>query len=303
MLRRIQRTSTLALILSPVGVLLLAATRVLIVADYNVTTALAILSSSGYINTLVGSVIPLVPILMPYVGLALLYLNRVPAALLAFAAALLISPATLTGASALSLVKHDWGLVTGGSGLRQAVLIILAIPLGGLLLTEIAGFQVATVIRTIGTVGIIASLPLIVRLYPVPVSNSFYTNVLSQPWLPAETITLTTHQAVTGYVLESDEDWFEVLLAQDRTVVHYHTNDVASRALCQTASTESKRPLIPLVPAVAQIPACPQPSPPGGASVPAVGGLGTRIFGVPAVHIPPGLPPKESGQAFAGSGR
>ena len=296
MLRRIQRLSTLALILSPVGVLLLAATRVLIVADYNVTTALAILSSSGYINTLVGSVIPLVPILMPYVGLALLYLNRVPAALL-------ISPATLSGASALSLVKHDWGLMTGGSGLRQAVLIILAIALSGLLLIEIAGFQVATVIRTIGTVGIIASLPLIVRLYPVPVSNSFYTNVLSQPWLPAETITLTTHQAVTGYVLESDQDWFEVLLAQDRTVVHYHTSDVASRALCQTASTESKRPLVPLVPAVSQIPACPQPPSPGGAPVPAVSGPGTRIFGVPAVRIPPGLPPKESGQASAGGGR
>lgn len=303
MLRRIQRSSTIALILSPVGVLLLAATRVLIVADYNLTTALAILSSSGYVNTLVGSVIPLVPIVMPYVGLVLLYLGRIIAALLAFAAALLISPATVTGASALALVKHDWGLMTGGSGPRQALLIFLAIPLSGLLLSEIAGFRFSTVVRTVGTVGIIATLPLIIRLYPVPVSNGFYTNVLSEPWLPAEAITLTTHQVVTGYVLGSDQDWFEVLVAQDRTVVHYHTSEVASRALCQTSFTESKRPLIPLVPAVSGFPACPQPAPPGGATAPSGGGIGTKIFEVPAVRIPPGLPPAEPGQAPAGSSK
>ena len=99
MLRRIQRSSTVALVLSPVGLLLLAATRVLIVSDYNLSTALAILSSSGYINTLIGSVIPLVPVLMPYVALVLLYLDRMVAALLTFAAALLISPATMSGAA------------------------------------------------------------------------------------------------------------------------------------------------------------------------------------------------------------
>lgn len=303
MLRRIQRSSTIALILSPVGVLLLAATRVLIVADYNLATALAILSSSGYVNTLVGSVIPLVPIVMPYVGLLLLYLNRIVAALLAFAAALLISPAAVTGASALSLVKHDLGLMTGGSGGRQALLIILAIPLSALLLIEMAGFQFSTVVRTVGTVGIIATLPLIIRLYPVPVSNTFYTNVLSEPWLPAEAITLTTHQVVTGYVLATDQDWFEVLVAQDRTVVHYHTSEVASRALCQTAFTESKRPLIPLVPAVSGFPACPQPAPLGGASAPAVGGTGTRFFEVPVARIPPGLPPAKPAPAPTGSGK
>jgi hypothetical protein len=302
MLRHIRRSSTIALVLSPVGVLLLAATRVLIVADYNLSTALAILSSSGYVNTLIGSLIPLVPLLMPYVALVLLYLDRVVVAMLAFAAALLISPATLPGASALSLVGHDWHLIAGGSGIRHAVLIILAIPLCLLLLVEIAGFQVATVVRTVGTVGIIATMPLIVRIYPVPVSNGFYANVLSQPWLPAETVTLTTHQVVTGYVLESDQDWFEVLLAQDRTVVHYHTSEVVSRAMCQTPSTEPKRPLIPLVPAISHLPACPQPAQTAGTRVPAARRAATTIIGTPVVpFLVPMLP--ESGRAPAGSGR
>jgi hypothetical protein len=294
MLRRIRRTSTVALILSPVGVLLVAATRVLIVSDYNLSTALAILSSSGYVNTLVGSVIPLVPILMPYIALVLLYFDRVVAALLAFAATLLISPATVAGTSAISLLGRDWALMTGGSGIRHAVLIILAIPLSGLLLIEIVGFRMTTVIKTVGTVGIIVTLPLIVRLYPIPVSNSFYENVLSQPWLPAETITLATHQVVTGYVLDSDDNWFEVLLSQDRTVAEYHTNKVISRTMCQTASAEAKRPLIPLVPAVSRLPACPQPTPSAGTRAPVVGRGDITIFGTPVVPFPPLLPLQSS---------
>jgi hypothetical protein len=302
MLRHIQRSSTIALVLSPIGVLLLAATRVLIVSDYNLSTALAILSSSGYVNTLIGSVIPLVPVLMPYIALVLLYLGRVVAALLAFAAALLISPASLPGAGALSFVRYDWHLVTGGSFLRQAVLVILALFLCALLLVEIAGFQVVTVVTTVGTVGIIATLPLIVRLYPIPVSNSFYTNILSEPWLPAETITLTTHKVVAGYVLESDQDWFKVLLAQDRTVVDYHTSEVVSRTMCQMASTEPKRPLVPLVPAISHLPACIQPTQPIRTRVPAVGRAWSTVFGFPGIPMPPLISP-QSGLAPGKSDR
>lgn len=294
MLRRIRRISTVALVLSPVGVLLVAATRVLIVSDYNLSTALAILSSSGYVNTLVGSVIPLVPILMPYIALVLLYFDRLVAALLAFAATLLISPATVAGTKAVALLGHDWSLIAGGSSVRHVVLIILAFPLSGLLLIEIVGFRMATVIKTVGTVGIIVTLPLIVRLYPIPVSNSFYANVLSQPWLPAEAITLATHQVVTGYVLDSDDNWFEVLLAQDRIVAEYHTNKVISRTMCQTASAEAKRPLIPLVPAVSQLPACPQPTPSVGTRAPVVGRADITIPGTPVAPFSPLLPPQSS---------
>jgi hypothetical protein len=269
MLRRIRRSSTIALVISPVGVLLLAVTRVLIVSDYNLSTALAILSSSGYVNTLIGSIIPLVPVLMPYIALVLLYFDRVVVALLAFAAALLISPASISGAAALSLVGQDWHLIIGGSTLRRGLLIILAAFVCILLLGEIAGFRIATVVRTVGTVGIIATLPLIVRVYPIPVSNSFYANVLSEPWLPAEMVTLSTHKVVTGYVLESDQDWFEVLVAQDRTIVHYRTSEVVSRAVCQMASAEPKRPLVPLVPAISRIPVCPQPEEPSRTPLPA----------------------------------
>lgn len=115
MLRRIRRSSTLALLLSPVGILFLAATRLLIVSDYNLNTALAILSSGGYVNTLLGTIIPLVPVIMPYLALLLLYLNRVVTSLLAFLVTALISPSALTRSGLLSVARHDLHMITVGT--------------------------------------------------------------------------------------------------------------------------------------------------------------------------------------------
>ena len=67
---------TIALILSPIGVVLISATRLIVVSDYKTTTAVAIASSGGYVNTLVGSIIPLIPVFAPYVALTLLLFKR-----------------------------------------------------------------------------------------------------------------------------------------------------------------------------------------------------------------------------------
>src|SRR5215469_4076908 len=75
--RRLSRSATIALLVSPAGILIISIIRVLIVADYNTTTALAIASSGGYVNTLFGTIIPLVPIFLPYVALGLLFSDRV----------------------------------------------------------------------------------------------------------------------------------------------------------------------------------------------------------------------------------
>jgi hypothetical protein len=91
---RLSRSATIALLLSPAGLLLISATRLLIISDYNPATASAIVSSSGYVNTLLGTIIPLVPIIMPYLALILLFFNRVIIGILALLATALISPTT-----------------------------------------------------------------------------------------------------------------------------------------------------------------------------------------------------------------
>jgi len=70
---RLSRSTTIALVASPIGLLLIAVIRLLTVADYNPATAAGIVSSGGYVDTLLGTIIPLVPIFTPYLALLLLF--------------------------------------------------------------------------------------------------------------------------------------------------------------------------------------------------------------------------------------
>lgn len=258
----------MALLLSPLGVLIIAAIRLLIVSDYNMSTALAILSSNGYVNTLLGTVFPVIPALLPYLALVLLYFNRVIASCLAFIATLLVSPATMSKAGARSAVLHEWHMIAGGSSGRHALLLLLAIPTGALVLATLAGFGPTVVVRTIGTIAIIIVLPLMVQLYRVPLNEEFYTDLLRQPWLPAESITLTTHKTVVAYQLESDGFWLEALMDQGRSVEYYRMSQISAREICQIASVSTGHPLLPLVSESAAPEPCYPPARPSKPSIP-----------------------------------
>lgn len=247
MIKNIRRSSTVALLLSPVGILIIAAARLLIIADYHMNSALAILSSAGYVNTLLGTVFPLIPALLPYLALALLYLNRVIASVLAFLATVLISPATMNRASAGTLLLHDWQVAIGGGFWKHALLIALALPAVTFAVFSLLGVGLKSTTRVVGTVGIILLLPVIVRLYPAPLTAGFYTDIVRQPWLPAEALTLTSHRTVIAYELDSDGVWMEVLRAEDHAVVYYKLADVTGRQLCQVSSISSLRPVVTLV--------------------------------------------------------
>jgi hypothetical protein len=146
-IRRISRSTTIALLLSPVGLLLIAATRLLIISNYNPVTALVITSSQGYINTLLGTIIPIVPIYMPYLALLLLFSNRIIPSMLAFLATALISPISISQSDTLNIVRKDWHLIFIGSGARHILLISIAVLFACLLVVELAGFGFTVFIR------------------------------------------------------------------------------------------------------------------------------------------------------------
>jgi hypothetical protein len=247
MIRNIRSSSTIALLLSPVGILIIAAARLLIIANYHMNSALAILSSAGYVNTLLGTVFPLIPAFLPYLGLVLLYLNRVIASCLAFLATVLISPAAMSRASTQALLLHDWQVAIGGGFWRHALLITLALPAATCAVLTLFGVGLKSGARAIGTVAIIVLLPVIVRLYPAPFTAGLYADIVRQPWLPAEALTLTSHQTVIVYKLDDDGVWLEVLREDDRSVVYYRLADVTGRQLCQVSSIGSTRPIVTLV--------------------------------------------------------
>ena len=101
------RRRWLTLLLSPLGLVLISAGRLLIVSDYDATTAMTIASSGGYVNTLLGSIIPLVPIFIPYVALLLLLFRQFMLSALTFVFTAFIAPTSLTLPISRSLAAED----------------------------------------------------------------------------------------------------------------------------------------------------------------------------------------------------
>jgi hypothetical protein len=248
---RLSRSATIALVVSPIGLLTVSVVRLLIVADYNPQTASAIVSSGGYVDTLLGTIIPLVPLFTPYLALLLLFFNRVIPGILTLLAAAFMSPLarTLTRPAALRLPGGDWYLVTHRNVLILIVMIILATAFGVVLVLEFMGLGFAVMARTVGTVACIALLPFVMTLYPFPLSNEFYTGLMKQPWLPAEVITPTSGSAFTGYVLSDNGTWLVVLSEGTRTIRYYRSAQVVSQQICQITPALPRPPLIPLFPA------------------------------------------------------
>jgi hypothetical protein len=276
---RLSRSATIALLLSPAGLLLISATRLLIISDYNPTTASAIVSSSGYVNTLLGTIMPLIPIIMPYLALILLFFNRVIIGILALLATAFISPTTWSRSATASLAARDWHRITHAPGIVIAVMIVLTVVVGVLLFIELFGISFNSFMRTIATMVAIVLIPTVAQLYPLSINNKFYSQLMRQPWLPATTITLRSGEKVVGYVLSDSGTWIEVLRDDTRTIYYYLDSDIVKRQICQIGHASPMQPLITLTPAGTnvniQIPTCQiipaqpsRPAPPSNPPIP-----------------------------------
>lgn len=241
---------TLILLLSPVGLLLISVTRLLIISDYNTTTATTIASSGGYVSTLLGTVIPLVPIFLPYLAVLLLAFRRFVLSGLTFGAAILVTPTRLGGPEAVNALEADWHHLVAlyHSNFLATIVILLA-----LLLIDLSAFRL-----TFGRLGfttivlaLTASaflLPYVLYVYPYPHTSSYYELFMRQPWLPAERIITTPGHSVVGYVLTEDSNWMVVLQDSTRTIKYIPAGDVTSRTVCQANPENKKIPVAPLLP-------------------------------------------------------
>jgi hypothetical protein len=256
---RLQRSTTLALILSPVGILLLSVARVLIVADYNTATAAAIVTSGGYINALLGSIVPIVPILMPYIALILLFFKRFLLGVAALLITALISPAAVNGSQALAIAKRDLKLISHSSTSWVWILELAVIAL--VLLTYFFTAGPSALVTTIGTVSSIALALYVLQIYSFTNSGTSFSDLVRQPWLPAEKITLKSGPPVTGYVLASTDTSLEVLINSSRSIIFYLNGTVVGEQICQINSVPTRsRPLVTFLPPTAAVPSCANPS-------------------------------------------
>lgn len=268
---RLSRSTTIALLLSPFGVILIAVIRLLIISDYSTGTALAVASSGGYVNTLLGTVIPMVPVLLPYLALAFLFFNRVILGVLSLAAAALISPAAMKGGAFLSFIKDGWHSIARNPAAFG--LLALAGFVAVLLLVQLATRGVGVFARSLATISCIILVPAVLRLYPLPDNNSYYERLIRQPWLPTESISLSSGSSIVGYILSEDQEWVTVLNDGDRRIYYYQPDQIRQRQVCQSAAVPTALPLISLLPSAGApssgIPRCSAKSAPGVRDVPA----------------------------------
>jgi hypothetical protein len=118
---------SIALILSPVGLLLISAARLIIVANFNTTTAVTIASSGGFVNTLLGTIIPLVPIFIPYMALLLLLTRHFLLSIMTFVFAAFISPTSITAAEGLDVAEAYWNRTVAAFHTYQAIALVILI--------------------------------------------------------------------------------------------------------------------------------------------------------------------------------
>jgi hypothetical protein len=120
---------SIALILSPAGLLLISAGRLIIVANFNTTTAVTIASSGGFVNTLLGTVIPLVPAFMPYLALLLLLFRRFLLSIMTFIFAAFISPTSLTLAQGIGLAKAYWARTVAVAANHRVIALVILLAI------------------------------------------------------------------------------------------------------------------------------------------------------------------------------
>jgi hypothetical protein len=245
---------------TPVGLALIAAVRLLIISNYNVTTAVTVAESGGFVNTFLGSLIPLVPVLMPYLALVFLAFRRFILCAFAIVATALISPVVRPSVVTLSYLDYYWFAIYGD--LRSALPdIVFVIVLCGVLvawggsLGEVVGYSLFTIIWA--CVAVFALAPYLLTAYPAPRTQSFYASYIREPWLTAEQITVDPGKIYQGYVLSSDDQWMTVLLYQSRTITYFRADSVTARIVCAPPVKPPPPPLVRLVDAKsAPLPEC-----------------------------------------------
>jgi hypothetical protein len=255
----LSRSTTIALLLSPVGILLISVTRLLVISNYNAATASTIASSGGYINTLLGSFIPVVPLLMPYFALVLLFLDRVALAILALFATALTSPSALSKSDIVKTAYKDGHRYANTAHFRVLLVVFLVFLLA--LAIEVLGLDIHESIRTATLIAGLALLPFALLLYPPPIQSNFYAQQLRQPWLPAEIISLASGQNIVGYVLSKSDGWFIVLQESNRNIYYFPAGRVTKQEVCQLEPMNNERPIIDLFNAPTTTSSCSETSP------------------------------------------
>ncbi len=250
--------------LSPAVVLFASAIRLLLIANYDTTTATAIASASGVVGTLLGTIIPLLPPYLPILTILLVIARRWTLAALAGFATVLLSPtyvdsprdglitAWASSRQVSALIKQcEWSLLW-----QNYPGVVLSIVVGGLLVFFVAPMPLWSrpiVLKVVYCI-IIAIMcgyvtVLVHTFYRVPFSAELASEIARRPWMPAEEIVFKSDGVSrVGYTLSTKDNWHIILNDVDRSIIYVRADNVATRTACKPSSTYIERSSLPVLP-------------------------------------------------------
>ena len=216
------------------------------ISNYQTTTAVAVASTEGALNTLTGSVIPLVPTFLPFI--TVLFFLLAPffgfrwfgLGVVALLATILVVPASRTFSEVIGQGSELLANWRGEAYVVAAIVLILIILFArGEDGDELAAGIVFLFIAGIYVAALAGLYVLAAYAYPSPGQQiAHIQQELRRVWLPPEAIGLSDEERVVGYVLEIESGWAIVLKEEDRTITYYNAQDIRNRQVCRLGSPE-----------------------------------------------------------------
>lgn len=239
----------IALALSPFVILIASGTRLLVMANYDTTTATTVAASGGLGETLLGTIVPLLPPFLPAVCVILAIFRQWFLLALAGLCTAIVSPAYATAPAgweqayssfrvAVDQVwNHEWNALWQDS--RLVVICAAAgafLVLSDALITQRSLSWLLLLLLPVGiAVASVSTLALLFvqNVYRVPFDATTYSEALRRPWLPPEEIVLNTGELRIGYMVSDAAGWHTVLNESNRTITYIRVRDVADRKVCR----------------------------------------------------------------------
>jgi hypothetical protein len=171
----------MTLLLSPVGLILISAGRLLIISNYSSTTATTIASSGGYVNTLLGSITPLVPLFIPYVALLLLLFRQFLLSAITFVFAAFIAPTSLALPVTRVVAEEDMHQLLARVDENRALTLTIALIIFITIFLYFRSFAEALATLVMLAAGLaLLSAPVIKKIYvPSPIRSAANATLLA----------------------------------------------------------------------------------------------------------------------------
>lgn len=225
-------------------------------------------ASGGLGQTILGTVVPLLPAFLPAALVVLAIFRQWGLLFFAAISTALLSPAYATLGQGWNeaypmwrdALDHAWNWEFGLLWQDSRLLVYCAI-LGFVFALwdsiQEGGFAPVHALLVAGICAL--TLLFIQDVYRVSSDLDTISETLRRPWLPAEVIELKSGERRVGYILSADKEWHTVLDDNTRNIGYIRISDVANRTVCRagTPPVATPPPLIHLKPVpVTPIPGC-----------------------------------------------